>query len=115
MKLSVIALAAFLPFAAQADEGWVALKGADVAKALTARHLAYDGGATQGFGADGSTDYQAGSPSHGSWRVEGDRYCSVWPPSDHWACYGVERSADGLSLRFVAEDGSASVGHYDDL
>lgn len=119
MRIEKLALglagALFLSGFALADDGWVTLAGDEIGPALSARHLVYDGGATQQFNADGSTDYESGRPSHGSWRVEGERYCSVWPPSDRWACYRVERSADGLALRFVAEDGSASVGRYDDL
>lgn len=101
--------------AALAEDGWQPLDGSEIAAALAARHLVFDGGATQQFDQDGSTTFGAGSPSHGRWRVEGDLYCSVWPPSDLWTCYRVERSADGLDLRFTATDGSRSVGRYDDL
>ncbi len=100
---------------AAAGEGWTRLTGADVAAALTARTLTYDDGATQDFRADGGTTYTSGSPSLGHWRVEGDRYCSQWPPSESWACYDLDRSADGLDLRFVAGDGSSSAGRYTDL
>lgn len=112
----ILALATILVAgAARAEEGWQPLSGPQITAALAARHLVYDGGATQQFDQDGSTTYDAGSPSLGRWRVEGDRYCSVWPPSDLWACYAVDRSADGLDLRFTAGDGSSSVGRYDDL
>ncbi|HQY43979.1 MAG TPA: hypothetical protein PK450_07340 [Paracoccaceae bacterium] len=104
-----------LAVGAGAEEGWSRLAGADITLALTARHLVYEDGATQQFNADGGTVYDAGRPSQGRWRVEGEEYCSLWPPSDRWSCYGVERSSDGLALRFVTQDGSASVGRYDDL
>ena len=110
--LSVILLALALP--ASADEAWTTLKGADVGAALSGHKLTYDGGATQTFAADGSTLYTSGQPSSGRWRVDGDQYCSVWPPSETWACYGLDRSADGKSLRFVAADGSATAGVYAD-
>lgn len=115
MRTLILAVCLAVAGPVLAGEGWTVLTGADIGAALTARHLAYEGGATQQFNADGSTDYDSGSVSHGRWRVEGDLYCSVWPPSDRWACYGVERSADGLDLRFVAGDGSVTVGRYDDL
>jgi hypothetical protein len=98
-----------------ADGDWLRLTGPDVAAALTARTLAYQDGAVQDFRAGGTTTYTADSPSAGRWRVEGDRYCSQWPPSDRWACYDLDRSADGLDLRFVADDGSSTVGRYADL
>jgi hypothetical protein len=51
----------------------------------------------QTFGADGSTTYvyQNGNPSRGSWRVEGDKYCSKWPPAGGWACYDMTRESAG--------------------
>lgn len=115
MRALILALGLLTAAPACGEDGWIPLDGAGIGKALSARHLAYEGGATQQFNADGSTDYESARTSHGSWRVEGDRYCSTWPPSDRWACYRVERSTDGLSLRFIAGDGSAAVGRYDDL
>jgi hypothetical protein len=94
---------------------WTPLTGPEITAALTARTLGYEGGGTQTFFADGRTLYDGGGPEWGRWRVEGDRYCSVWPPSDRWTCYGVERHARGLDLRFVAEDGTPSDGRYIDL
>jgi hypothetical protein len=96
-----------------AAEEWQVLSGAQVRDALAARVLGYADGATQNFFADGRTLYEKGSPSWGRWRVEGDRYCSVWPPSDRWACYGVERR--GIDIRFSADGGAQTVGRYVDL
>lgn len=115
MRGLVMAVCLVLSGPMQVADGWNALTGAEIVTALTARHLVYEGGATQQFNADGSTIYEDGSVSSGRWRVEGDLYCSVWPPSDRWTCYGVARSADGLDLQFVAGDGSVTVGRYDDL
>jgi hypothetical protein len=47
--------------------------------------------------------------------VQGDLYCSVWPPSDRWDCHDVARSARGLDIRFTGDDGSVTVGRYVDL
>jgi hypothetical protein len=47
--------------------------------------------------------------------VQGDLYCSVWPPSDRWDCYDIARSARGLDIRFTGDDGSVTVGRYVDL
>ncbi len=99
---------------ALAADGWVVVKGEDVGPALAGHVLAYADGATQSFGTQGDTVYDGGRRQPGNWRIEGDRYCSVWPPSDLWACYGLERSADGMSLRFTADDGSTTEGRYAD-
>ena len=98
---------------AQAED-WVALKGADIEVALMARMVLYADGAQQTFMGAGVTTYQDGDAmSAGSWRVEEDKYCSVWPPSDLWACYGVEVS--GIDVRFVGEGGEVTVGRFGDL
>ncbi|MBD1205558.1 MAG: hypothetical protein H9533_15680 [Rhodobacteraceae bacterium] len=102
-------LVALWPMAAAA-EGWERLDGAGVRAALEGRALVYADGTVQDFRADGRTLY--GADSWGQWRVEGERYCSVWPPSDRWACYDLER--DGARLRFLSDDGSETVGVYRD-
>ena len=96
-------------------QDWQPLKGPEITQALTARVVAYPGGQTQTFDADGRTLYDGGSAQWGHWRVDGDRYCSVWPPSDRWSCYGVDREAQGLDLRFVDDAGTATQGRYVDL
>ena len=105
---------AVLPAMALAQD-WQPLDAASLKAALTARTMAYDGGATQQFNADGSTIYTTDHPSTGAWRIDGPQYCSQWPPSDRWSCYTVARSEDGLDLRFTAGDGGESVGRYVDL
>ena len=92
---------------------WAPLDGAGVQAALEEVTLVYDadnGGATQHFYASGRTLYDSGRPSWGYWAVRGDQYCSQWPPSDGWSCYDLERNATGDMLRFVAGDGSSSIG-----
>lgn len=86
------------------------LTGPQIMAALTDRTLIYPDGATQVFRDSGATQYDNGRPSSGRWGVRGDQYCSVWPPSDSWACYGVTQSADGLTISFVADDGSRTAG-----
>ena len=83
-------------------ESWQVLAADQIAPALIARTLSYAGGATQGFAADGATAYDAGEISYGHWRVQGDQYCSNWPPSDRWDCFAVAVEARGLDLRFTA-------------
>lgn len=95
-------------------EDWKALDGPGITAALSARVLQYEDGSTQNFFTDGRTLYEAGGgESWGKWWVEGDQYCSTWPPSDVPACYGVE--AQGLEVRFTSKGGDVSLGRYVDL
>lgn len=105
MRFAVI-LGLFLPTTALAAD-WTQLSGAEITAFLIDTHLKYTV-ARQHFGADGQTLYDAGRPSWGSWGVRGDQYCSVWPPSDHWACYDVNQNGD--MIQFIASDGSFSDG-----
>lgn len=108
----VLALSAGMATAGE----WEPLAGEGLRAALVARTLGYPDGATQGFAADGTTRHEAGGRSStGRWRIEGDRYCSAWPPGESWACYAVERSANGLDLRFTGESGDRTTGRYIDL
>ncbi len=86
--------------------GWEKMAPADLAGHV----VTYDG-ARQSFAAGGGTIYTAQGPSSGRWRDEGGRYCSVWPPSDQWVCFRLER--DGVRVRFVADDGSVTEGTID--
>jgi hypothetical protein len=90
---------------------WIALNGVEIALALNGRGLDYDG-ANQRFYVSGRTLYNAGEDSWGYWRVNGDAYCSQWPPGQVWDCYRLERSADGLTLRFLDPEGRPFIGKY---
>lgn len=85
------------------------LHGPAIAQALAGHKVTYQDGTSQLFASDGRTLFFArdGSESIGHWRVTGDRYCSVWPPSDHWACYGVTEEAGEIG--FLSGDGSVSL------
>ena len=88
--------------AVQAEEHKLA--DAEISVLLKDRSLYADGGVEQIFQASGQTFYlQDGNSSQGSWRVEGGRYCSAWPPNPSWACYDVLR--DGDSVVFVSGSG----------
>lgn len=44
----------------------------------------------QSFNTTGTTTHSKSDIySHGRWRVQGDRYCSQWPPAEMWVCYDV--------------------------
>lgn len=88
----------------------------DIPIALTAGRLLYEDGAVQDFQEDGTTVYvEHGRPTTGDWSVEGDRFCSFWPPS-YRACYDLRWIVEsghvtGLAFR-SARDGSVFRGHY---
>ncbi|MEX0371192.1 MAG: hypothetical protein AB3N09_11210 [Tateyamaria sp.] len=93
-------------------EPWIALTGDDIRTALEGRVLEYPN-ATQDFRASGRTLYVfGGRDSWGYWRVQTDKYCSQWPPSDLWACYVLEHNADGL--RFVGDGEDVTEAVYAD-
>jgi hypothetical protein len=103
----------FVSAAAAQDAGsvldWRFLKGPEISAMLTDLRLDY-GAQWQEFRASGKTLYSAGQDSWGYWKVRGDFYCSMWPPSDLWACYGMQ--TDGTKVRFVGDGGELTVGTF---
>ncbi|MTI03636.1 hypothetical protein [Roseibium sp. RKSG952] len=87
------------------------LTGDEILTALTGQKLVYTNGAWQTFDDTMLTQYFSGRPSAGHWAVRDDQYCSLWPPSDLWACYTVQQSGD--TIRFVGEGGDLTDGTYE--
>lgn len=108
--MAALALLCAGPVAGE-EETWRAMSGPEIEEALTGRTLEYQN-AWQDFRASGRTLYHAGRDSWGYWAVRGDQYCSMWPPSDLWACYGLEQN--GARLRFVGQAGDITLGKYRD-
>ncbi|MDJ0630302.1 MAG: hypothetical protein QNJ44_18755 [Rhodobacter sp.] len=106
-KCVAIAVLALVATGARAD--WVPMSGTEIKTALSDAKLIYED-AWQVFRPSGFTLYNAGRDSRGSWRVEGDRYCSQWPPADGWACYAMERETGTGALRFIGESGDITEG-----
>jgi hypothetical protein len=83
------------------------LKGPAVLEMLSDKTLvnSHDGKSiAQIFQKSGMTLYlENGAQSQGFWKVEGDRYCSQWPPNETWSCYDVLQ--DGNSVTFVSKSG----------
>ncbi len=98
-------------FPAAAEDGWVVMSGDEIQDALTDRKLQY-ASAWQEFRASGRTLYNAGEDSWGYWAVRDDQYCSLWPPSDLWACYTMSRRGD--ELRFIGESDDITDAVYAD-
>jgi hypothetical protein len=91
-----------------AAEEFRTLTGDEILSALTGQKLDYGEGIWQTFDDTMLTQYFSGGPSAGRWAVREDRYCSVWPPSDFWACYEVQQS--GKVIRFVDDNGATTDG-----
>lgn len=104
-------LAAFVAVTPANAADWSPLAGEAIRAALTGRVLEY-GSAWQDFRTSGKTLYNSGADSWGTWKVQGDRYCSQWPPNGAWACYDVDISADGQSIRFRGSGNDVTVGKY---
>jgi hypothetical protein len=105
--LRITLLTTNLLFSTQAIAAETILKTAEITALLTDVVLnAEDNGqpANQIFQKNGVTFYNAGgSQSQGAWKVEGNQYCSIWPPNPSWACYDVAR--DGDKVTFIAKSG----------
>jgi hypothetical protein len=57
------------------------------------------------FQKSGLTLYSSnGAQSQGFWKVDGDKYCSQWPPSENWSCYAVVQ--EGSLITFVSGGGT---------
>jgi hypothetical protein len=48
-----------------------------------------------------------GDAQTGMWKVEGDKYCSAWPPSKNWDCYDI--LLDGSKVIFLSAQGARYV------
>jgi len=92
---------------AQGADDWRTLSGPEITDTLIGVTLDYES-AWQDFRESGKTLYNSGGNSWGNWRVEGDQYCSQWPPRDLWDCYDVAIS--GAKVRFTGAFEDVSIG-----
>lgn len=94
------------------------LTGPKIKAALTDTTVYQYGSASrpwrQYFAADGATPYYGsdGPVSHGKWKVRGDQYCSLWPPSNAWSCYDVTTRVENSKtiVTWISASGGPSVG-----
>ncbi len=67
--------------------------------------ILYGKDAEQIFQKSGVTFYlSGGSQSQGNWKIDGEKYCSQWPPNEAWACYDITQ--DGNKITFISKDGN---------
>lgn len=99
VAVSVILMCSLVTVA-QAEE--VKLTGPQIIQALSEKEVkGNDNGqvSSQIFRSNGATFYAIGQAQQiGNWKVVEDKYCSVWPPSEHWVCYDVFQN--GKAIRF---------------
>ncbi len=112
----VLAVAVWaLPAGSEAGEG--PINGAEIVEVLAGKTVtgSRNGrGWTQTFGKDGGTVFvlNGDQPSPGRWKVSGDQYCSLWPPSPKWDCYGMtaDLAASPVPVTWVYPDGTKWPG-----
>ncbi|MBG1231637.1 hypothetical protein [Aestuariivirga litoralis] len=94
-----------------ASAGLLPLHGDQIVKLLSDKTLyaKVDGkAASQLFQKSGATFYSVGdAQNQGAWKIDGDKYCSVWPPNETWVCYDVLQ--DDKTVTFVSPSGKQSV------
>jgi hypothetical protein len=80
------------------------LTGAEM-QAILYDKILYGKDVEQIFQKSGVTFYlSGGNQSQGNWKIDGEKYCSQWPPNEAWACYDMTQ--DGNKITFISKDGN---------
>jgi hypothetical protein len=113
-QTGLLAILLFVTLTCGALAAEVTMKGADILADLKGAKVEGDGW-SQSFDDGGATVYVKGTnQSRGRWDVRGDQYCSLWPPSDVWACYAMTIDASnpaGEQVTWISADGARSAAH----
>ena len=68
----------------------------------------------QFFDGNGETAYLAPGkpPTRGAWQIQGDKFCSQWPPNASWTCYVVtgDLEAKPRTVTWISEGGTKYPG-----
>ena len=106
MRWVMMLMALSIPVSAEQSK----LTGAQISSMLSDKTLyaTINGkSAEQLFLKNGATYYSLdGAQNQGAWKIENDKYCSVWPPNETWVCYDVLQ--DEKHVSFVSPSGSVS-------
>lgn len=111
MKTVFMVIFGVLGGMAQANEDFRILTGDEIQLALNDQSLIYST-AKQKFFASGRTLYESPNESWGYWQVQGNTYCSQWPPRTEWVCYAIAANKDGTAIQFIGEGADITVGRY---
>ena len=107
LKIVVAFIACLLPLATAAQAERL-LTGSEVLLLLSDATLTSnkdDKKIAQIFQKGGMTLYiENGAQSQGLWKIEGDKYCSQWPPNENWSCFAMTR--DGSTIIFNSANGT---------
>ena len=98
---------------ASAEE--VKLTGKQISELLSPDRVFYGKTSRQSFKKDGTTSYVDGRPTFGTWRVEGNQYCSSWDKAEkYWDCFDVyaDNEKDNVII-WVSDKGVRFVNHYE--
>ncbi|MGB1013857.1 MAG: hypothetical protein ACPG4T_06975, partial [Nannocystaceae bacterium] len=87
-------------------DNWERIKGKNIAETLTAQPVDWAGQGRQTWESDGSTRVPYGS---GTWKVEGDSYCSQFPGQQE-RCFSIAQSPDGTRIRVTGNSQISWVG-----
>jgi hypothetical protein len=101
-----IAMFCITLLATPAEAGPVELTGPQIEEALNDTILVAGPSSDieQIFQKSGQTIYiDRGNSSQGTWFVENDHYCSLWPPGTSKSCFIVTR--DGETITFISASG----------
>ncbi len=105
--IQVKTLLALFILASSALATSVKLTGPEIGWVLhdTTLYAGGNGEIEQVFQSSGQTVYiEQGHYAQGSWFVEGDQYCSRWPPGVSKSCFDVTR--DGDTITFISSGGT---------
>lgn len=107
MSKFIFVLITYLTLAHTTFAAEVALSGTEISALLNDGVLyGEENGqpADQIFQKNGVTYYNVGSgQSQGSWKVEGNQFCSQWSPNPAWACFDVTR--EDRHIFFISKSG----------
>ena len=114
---ALISIIASVGIARSADAGTVEVETTLIRGPLLASFLttivARGDNSRQTFEETGETLYAtAGRVAYGRWRVDGDRYCSVWPPATGWNCYLLFRVPGKRTIVWVDAKGCRTVNWF---
>ena len=94
------------------EEVWYPISDTALLELLAGRTVVYDLD-EQVFFENGRTRYRVFRDRWGWWEIQNGQYCSLWPPSEDWTCFGAETNATRDKIRFTDPDGVIFEGQFE--
>jgi hypothetical protein len=102
---AIVYLVLLISTPVQAED--ISLSGAEITQTLsdvTLTAIDNNNHISQIFQKAGVTLYIVdGQQSQGFWKIQGEKYCSQWPPHEQWDCYDMTRN--GKIITFISSAG----------